>query len=141
MEKQVATSAPKRRWFRFSLRGLLVIVTVFGCWLGWQISAIHLRRSTAERIEAEGGFVEVWVKPEPIQGNGELGLTYGGGERVLGPEREPEIPEWRRWLDDQAFNQITLPSGWTESDLVRARALFPEARVDGYEQSNGMGQF
>jgi hypothetical protein len=29
------TTAPKRRWFAFSLRTLFVLVTVFGIWLGY----------------------------------------------------------------------------------------------------------
>ncbi len=39
------TSAPKRRWFAFSLRTLFVVVTVFAIFmhvcLQWQRSAIH----------------------------------------------------------------------------------------------------
>jgi hypothetical protein len=28
------TTAPKRRWFKYSLRTLFVVVTAFGVWLG-----------------------------------------------------------------------------------------------------------
>jgi hypothetical protein len=37
--------ALKRRWFRFGLRTLFVIVTVFGCWLGYQVNWIRQRHS------------------------------------------------------------------------------------------------
>ncbi len=38
------THAAKRRWFRFSLRTLFVVVTVFGVWLGWEIKYVRDRR-------------------------------------------------------------------------------------------------
>jgi len=110
------TTAPKRRWFRFSLRGLLVVVTVLGCWLGWEVSAVHQRRSMAQRFEAEGGFVEVWTS--------DLEVQYG-----YEPGRGPKISGWRRWLGDRAYNFITLPPSSTKPDFMRARALFPEADI------------
>ena len=36
-------TAPKRRWFRFSLRMMFVVVTVFGCWLGYELNWIRQR--------------------------------------------------------------------------------------------------
>jgi hypothetical protein len=38
------TPAPKRRWFRFSLRTLFVVVTVLGCWLGYELNWVRERR-------------------------------------------------------------------------------------------------
>ena len=38
-------TAPKRRWFRFSLRTLFVLVTVVGCWLGYSINWIKQRHA------------------------------------------------------------------------------------------------
>ena len=37
-------TAPKRRWPQFSLRTLFVVVTVFGCWLGYQLNWIQQRK-------------------------------------------------------------------------------------------------
>jgi hypothetical protein len=39
------TAAPKRRWPRFSLRTLFVVVTVFGCWLGYELNWIRQRHA------------------------------------------------------------------------------------------------
>ena len=36
-------TAPNRRWFRFSLRTLFVVVTVFGIWLGYELNWIRQR--------------------------------------------------------------------------------------------------
>src|SRR5258708_10246160 len=37
------TPAPKRRWFRFSLRTMFVVVTLFGCWLAYSLNWIRQR--------------------------------------------------------------------------------------------------
>ncbi len=52
------TPAPKRRWFRFTLRTLLIVATLWGCffgWLGYQISWIRQRRAAIDwmAIQAE----------------------------------------------------------------------------------------
>src|ERR1700690_2367557 len=49
--------APKRRWLRFSLRTLFVVVTVFGIWLGWQTNVVRERRTMRDWLEARGGGV------------------------------------------------------------------------------------
>jgi hypothetical protein len=36
-------TAPNRRWFQWSLRTLFVVVTVFGCWLGYEFNWIRQR--------------------------------------------------------------------------------------------------
>jgi hypothetical protein len=42
----MAEEAPtRRRWFQFSLRTMLLLVTVFGVWLGYEMNWIHSRRS------------------------------------------------------------------------------------------------
>ena len=44
--------APKRRWFRFSLWTLFVVVTVFGCWLGYELNRNRQRQAFVERAGA-----------------------------------------------------------------------------------------
>ena len=45
---------PKRRWFRFTLRTLFVVVTVCACWLGWQIHIVHERADALQRLKVMG---------------------------------------------------------------------------------------
>lgn len=33
-----------RRWFRFSLRTLLILITLAACWLGWNVRLVQQRR-------------------------------------------------------------------------------------------------
>jgi hypothetical protein len=41
----------------------------------------------------------------------------------------PRIPFWRKWLGDEPFGLVCVPLRWPESEIVRIRALFPEAFV------------
>jgi hypothetical protein len=41
-------TAPKRRWPRFTLRTLFIVVTVFGCWLAYELNWIRERHQFLE---------------------------------------------------------------------------------------------
>jgi hypothetical protein len=128
------TTAPKRRWFAFSLRTLFVGVAVFGIWLGWEFNFVHQRNAMRDWIADHGGSVDVFVRPDV---SGSLAIIQY--ERVLGPEEEPSIPQWRRWLGDEAINHVMMPAGTTDADLERARSLFPEGNVKRIESRPGRG--
>jgi hypothetical protein len=101
-----AMTAPRRRWFRFSLRTMLVVVTVFGCWMGYQVNwirerhaAFRDRRLQITRIPPPG-FAP--AAPQLLWLFGESGIT---GVFLMDPELTP-------------------------GDLERLKSLFPEACVD-----------
>ena len=48
---------PKRRWFRFSLRMLLVVVTVLCVWLGFNVNAARRQKDAVDAILKAGGEV------------------------------------------------------------------------------------
>jgi hypothetical protein len=50
-------TAPRRRWFRFSLRTLFVVVTVLACWLSWNRSLVQRRRPFLEMAQSSGGII------------------------------------------------------------------------------------
>ncbi len=135
--RREAMTTPKRRWFRFTLRTLFVVVTVFGVWLGYEFNVVHQRNAMRKSVVKRGGYVDVFTRPAPTK-MGPFLLSFGY-MRVLGPEEEPEIPRWRRWFGDEAVNRIMLPSGSSDADLERARALFPEGTVDVPHTGQGMG--
>ncbi len=51
-QAKLVSSEPRRRWTRWSLRGLLLVMTVFGVWLGYEVNWIRERRILAE-LQAE----------------------------------------------------------------------------------------
>ena len=53
----MAVTAP-RRWFRFSLRTMLVVVTMLGCWLGYQFNWIRQRNEFAEGLGAAQRYID-----------------------------------------------------------------------------------
>jgi hypothetical protein len=50
------TPAPKRRWFRFSLRTLFVVVTLFVILIGGMIQVYRLRTAASARHKDSGVF-------------------------------------------------------------------------------------
>lgn len=47
----------KRRWFQFSLRTFLILLTVFGVWLGLHVRSAKRQKEAVAAIEAYGGWV------------------------------------------------------------------------------------
>ncbi len=46
-----------RRYLRFSLRGLIVVVLLIGGWLGWIVRSARIQRDAVAAIERAGGLV------------------------------------------------------------------------------------
>ena len=50
---------PRRRWFRFQLRTLLIAMTVFAVWLGWNMHQRRQHQKVIAEIRAMGGTAQV----------------------------------------------------------------------------------
>jgi hypothetical protein len=48
-------SRPWRRFLRFSVRGLIVLVLVIGVGLGWIVRRAHIQRDAVSAITKAGG--------------------------------------------------------------------------------------
>jgi hypothetical protein len=107
------TLAPQRRWFRFSLRTLFLIVTVFGCWLGYELNWIRQRHALLADSPKWGSYV--WPKAPVPAAPGLLWMFGEKGHSYLGLT----MPENR--ADRNLAEQ--------ERELKRAKELFPEADV------------
>ena len=70
-----------RRWLRLSVRGLIVLVSVIGCWLGWVVRSARIRRNAIAAIYKGGGHI-----------------YYNWETDYIGNMSEAK-PWWPKWLD------------------------------------------
>jgi hypothetical protein len=105
---------PKRRWFKFSLRTLLVAVAIFPCWLAYEVHWIHQRH----RVLTSGRFTTESPAGAPVavQAPGLLWL-FGepGYESIWFTVPKGEV------RDDMELS----PS--EKAEFERVSRLFPEA--------------
>jgi hypothetical protein len=58
----VPVARPWQRSLRFSVRGLIVLVSVIGAWLGWLVRSARIQREAVAVIRSAGGSVSYdWV--------------------------------------------------------------------------------
>jgi hypothetical protein len=108
----------KRRWFQFSLRTLMIVVTLLAVplsYVGWQAKIVRERKVVLSAIRDRGGHV---VEASTV------------------PFLKPwaTISSFREWLGDIAIQGIQLP-GETKSDEVgRIKIAFPESSITVLER-------
>jgi len=104
--------APRRRWFRFSLRSMFVAMTLLACLAGW------LGRNVKQVRERE----------QMRSVHAERGATVFG----WGPPRNRPPLVWRLLgATEMGDLIITMPvKDFTEQEFRAAQALFPEASVE-----------
>jgi hypothetical protein len=109
---------PRRRWFRFSLRTMFVIVTLFACWIGWQTSIVRERKAVLKEMKGNPSFHVTTVSER---------LDWA----VPPFAPLPKVPLVRGWLGDEAvFSLSILGHGeGSETVLARFKKAFPEADV------------
>jgi hypothetical protein len=74
---------PRRRWFRFSLRTLLIVVTVASVplgWVGWELNQVSREKATTTWVEKMGGGFR--FNPDREKGWWEDSTDKWFGERV-----------------------------------------------------------
>ena len=106
----------KRCWFQFSLRTLMVGVTLLGvacAYIGWQAKIVNERRRLLESVLLHQGVV--YPDLSPSHSSGPL------------PDRSP--PWIRRLMGDVWMDGIYLDAKTSDEVLERAATTFPEATV------------
>jgi hypothetical protein len=106
------TPAPKRRWLRFSLRTLFVVVTVFACWLGWNVNRVRQRYELIEYLNS----LDHQASPAPswVVRCDEDRLPIGW--QLLGARHD-----WATWLVQN--------NALTDAELRRAKSLLPDCEI------------
>jgi hypothetical protein len=108
---------PKRRWFRFSLRTLLVVVTILSVWLGYQLNTARQQAASNRSIKQIGG----WSYYDFQQGQPKTGPNAS----AVSP-----LPDWLiDWFGNDFFHPIV------EVNLV----YHYDARQARHENAAGSG--
>ena len=116
---------PPRRWFRFSLRTMLIVVTALACWLGWELHIVHERRRLLDEImSAQNGetdtvpYMAYSIRPMTID---ELRTAYSN-----------KMVFWRYWMGDVRLPSGSLQVPWPPNSpkFDEAARLFPECWPD-----------
>jgi Leucine rich repeat len=104
-----SVSRPWRRFLRFSVRGLIVLVLVIGVGLGWIVRQAHIQRDAVAAILAAGGSVKYdW--------------EWSNGKTI--PSGKPWAPRWLiNLIGVDYFGHVTavefeLPYSLTDGPIV-----------------------
>ena len=121
----------KRRWFRYSLRTLFVLVTILCVYLAWQVRIVQQRKQLLAKIEAASG-----ARFQPFNTIAQLDAIFVLGGPVQFPDQR-RVSFIRRLLGDRTVPIICLPAAMSADDLATYKKAFPEAVVTQYSDSNG----
>src|SRR5262245_49243254 len=90
--------AQMKKWFRFSLRTMLVLIAALCIWLGFQVNAAHRQREAVAAILNAGGRVYYDYQLPPVP------LVAGDSKYKCDLRRTPPGPNWlRQSLGDDYF--------------------------------------
>lgn len=114
-------TAKPRRWFRFSLRTLLILTTLVACWLGWESSVVRGRKQLMQEMETRQGVRVLTAE------------AYSASHDSRTPS-EPiaRVGALRRWLGDRAIQEIEYMREFhnlSPAEIARLSRTFPEATV------------
>jgi hypothetical protein len=112
-----------RRWLRFSLRTLLVVMTVLAVWMGRQLSWVRERETLLSAVLERG---DAWIDAAPARWQTPARLPFGW--RLFGAEPLATI-----WIQNRGFDKggtLTADEFLVGSEEARRlRAAFPEAYI------------
>ena len=88
-----AVLKPKRRWFQFSLRTVLLLMSVFALWLGIKTHRVRQQEDAIRKIAAWGGTAHFGYQIS----------TNFRGDRILDPKALPPGPSWLRRIIGESY--------------------------------------
>ncbi len=115
--------APKRRWFRFSLRTMFVVVTVLAVLLGWIVYQFNWIRQRHELLAEQDAVTQqlrlvlmphfvvktrgmLWLFGE--EGRGNVDLVLDGRDPSRPPDTEKELERAKRLFPESTVNAIVI---------------------------------
>jgi hypothetical protein len=109
---------PKHRWFRFSLRSLIVFVTILCVPLGWvsyHFNLVRQRTNFMRNVDAENPQENQWWLAQM--------------KKAFSNLQPKPISDLRRSFGDREYSIIILPPSYDESAVDKANQLFTEAMI------------
>jgi hypothetical protein len=99
---------PKRRWLRYRIETLLIVVTLTCVWLGWRASIVPERKALLQLLQDRQCRVDRWTQTT----------------------EEPEpIAAYRKLLGDFAIARICYSDRVTYVEHQRIKRAYPEAQI------------
>jgi hypothetical protein len=88
----IANNKPARRWYRISIRALMLLVLLIAVWLGWHANRAREQREAVAAVQRSGGWVH---------------YDYEFKNGKLTPGQSPWAPRWlRAALGDEFFQNV-----------------------------------
>jgi hypothetical protein len=110
---------PKRRWLSFSVRTMLIAVTIFCVWLAWNVSIVRERHAALQFIRDHGGEAVSFIDTKPPPG-----FYY------------PRVSAFRRWLGDTEIMFVNVKPTDHEK-LSSLSSVLAEAMILVYDDFEG----
>jgi hypothetical protein len=120
------TSFLSRRLFRFSLRGLLLVVTIASLLLGWKVSEARTQRDVVAFLTSRGHQVCY-----DYQGDGLDRSEHArvGGVTLMGTDLTKLGPsDWSRYVGTDFAHHATVLKLDDEADLAEIEAILPQLK-------------
>jgi hypothetical protein len=119
----------KRRWLQFSLRTLLIGVTLLALvpcgYIGWQAKIVRERIALLTWLEKRKPIDAPLITPD-------WDIAQNENNRWDVQFNDDDLPWWRRLLGDHEVTSIRFPRLATEEEIARVRAAFPESSILPY---------
>jgi hypothetical protein len=124
------TPAPNRRWLRFSLRTLFIMVTVVACWLGWNVHQVGERGRLLDALRSSNDGPTTVVDETPRNCNGfRASTTY----LTMSAKNNVTLPvTWTLLGAKKAPPPTLTKTGVTIGELKRIKVLLPEMELKLY---------
>jgi hypothetical protein len=106
---------------------MLLLVTAFALWLGLELQVVRERRDFLKMLHELTEATDRQIEDDPAA----VPYTVIFD---LNPQGKASIPFWRRWLGDEAVEQVALPLNSSLEDAKFAITIFPEARECPYRE-------
>src|SRR5262245_30507291 len=139
-----------RRWLRFSLRTLFLVLTSGCFWLAWQVQVVQERKSLWKAVIENDGEIQTY---DPcfafLQDGAEVrtceAIRAMANQLLAPPDYDEQIPWIRKMIGDVAIKEIVLPDDFPRSRRMKQlhdqlAMAFPEASIDfeNYALSGGI---